>query len=150
MTTETRADAAVGPEGLESLSIEAAAYLQFAVPGVPYSAVRVPISDDRQATAAWIDRAIGVASYFAGKFAVAFPNAPREESRAANSARPAQPGRGGYQQREAVVYVDGEPCCGMHKTREGGPRPMRDFGDNFKCTAKKKDGSYCTNAVAKD
>lgn len=45
----------------------------------------------------------------------------------------------------SVVWVNEEPCCSMHKTSEGRPRPMRSFGDVAKCTAKKRDGSYCTN-----
>lgn len=51
--------------------------------------------------------------------------------------------------REPFYNAQGEPCCPVHKGRDGQPRTMRFFEANqhgpanYKCTAKKRDGSYC-------
>ena len=74
-----------------------------------------------------------------------------------------QGAQNGPQQGSAltIVYVHDDqgnmvPACSMHKTNTGTPRPFRHFEANnmgpavWKCTAKKKDGSYCTNSVEPD
>ena len=135
-----------------------APYVQFGAPGVPFSAIRVPLPSDPAEAAAWIDRALKVAAYLQRKFAETFPepvqapqNRPQQAQRPSGANRPAQGqnrprgGSGGL----TVLYTEDGPCCSMHKTSEGTPRPMRDFGDNYKCTAKKRDGTYCTLEISK-
>ena len=52
---------------------EAAAYIQLAIPGVPYSAIRVPLPADPVEAAKWTDRALKTALYLSRKFREAFP-----------------------------------------------------------------------------
>lgn len=134
------------------------AYVQFAAPNVPYSAIRVPLVADGTQAAEWIDRALKMAVYLDKKFIEAFPEAQRapapQQPRPQQGQRPPQQQYQGGGQMSVIFDGNGDPCCSMHKTREGFPRPMKWFDANggrpegFKCTAKKKDGTYCTNAHA--
>lgn len=53
---------------------EAASYVQFAVPDVPYSAIRFPLVDSPIEAAALADRALKMAAYLQRKFHEAFPS----------------------------------------------------------------------------
>lgn len=54
---------------------EAAPYIQFSMPSVPYSAIRIPLSNDPKQSAAWIDLAMRAGKYMAKQYAEAFPQA---------------------------------------------------------------------------
>jgi len=145
-------------------------YIQFGIPDVPYSAVRIPIGADYS----WY---LAEAATFRAKFRDTFaspvpaeyggpvypdePPPPPEPDQPhhAPAARSQGPQRAPQNpQGTGAIYVtndDGEmvPACPMHKTNTGTPRPMRYFEANgryeatYKCTAKKKDGTWCTNSV---
>ena len=53
------------------------AYLQFGIPGVAYSAVRVPLVEDLLAQDDWIARAINAAQLLASAYREAFQEAPQ-------------------------------------------------------------------------
>ncbi len=107
------------------------AYVQIKVPGLDYSAIRVPLPEDPVQAAAWIDRALRAAAYMARKHAEAFPDAPAERpqertsghGRAQGPARSPQPqnrqrggsgGQRGTSRAERFERWDGEECdiCG--------------------------------------
>ena len=99
-------------------------YLQFGIPGVRYSAVRVRLSDDARDVAERIDRALKASQYLARKYAEAFPDAPPEDA-------PRQSGAPSQGQAST-------PKCNTHN------RAMKQSQHGgWYCTAKLADGSYC-------
>lgn len=70
MTNEEHA-----PEAVNTSGWEAASYMQWGVPGVPFSAVRVPLSHDPAQGAAWIDLGLRASKYLAEHYEKTFPGA---------------------------------------------------------------------------
>jgi len=141
-------------------------YIQFGIHGVPYSAIRIPLGVDYDLWMADVERF--VAAYtrrFGGHIERAAvqqgaqyvppsppppppPPPPMENHGTTGTSASYRPSGG-----PSVVYVYDEtgnqvPACSIHKTSSGTPRPMRNFGDRQKCTAKRRDGSYCDLAIA--
>ena len=100
-------------------------YVQLGVPGVPYSAIRIHISDDRDATAEAIKRGIGIAKYVRDEFVRVFGALPE----------PSAP---------APANTSGAPKCNVHN------RAMKPSakGGGFYCSAKLGDGTYCQERAA--
>lgn len=69
------------------------AYLQFGVPGLPFSAVRIPLVEDLDEMDAWVARAMNAAQLLANAyheaFAEPFPESPPEPSQRPVARRPA-------------------------------------------------------------
>lgn len=117
------------PQVQQEAAWESAPYVQFGIPGVPYSAIRVPLMSSPVEAAAWADRAIKMAVYLAKKYAEAFPDAkpepqePRPRPQQRGSTRPqgrspqgSRRGGGGRGQSRADRFelFPGETCdaCG--------------------------------------
>ena len=93
-------------------------YIQFGIPGVPYSAVNVPIADDTAVMVGRIERAVNMADYTRGKFIEKF----------------------GEQAVVAPVAAEaGPPKCRVH----GSEMKPSSKGGGFFCSRKLADGTYC-------
>ena len=57
---------------MESVTFEASPYLQFGIPGVAYSAVRIPLVADLQEMDEWVARAMNAAQLLANAYHSAF------------------------------------------------------------------------------
>ena len=132
------------------------AFIVFGIPGVPYSSVHIPISDDAAATAEAIERAIGVADFTAKKYRAKFPEAVENRPQAPQN-RPQRPQGGGGGQRRpqqggrgetrATKYqqIDGEcDICGGPVGRY--PRTGNMRSDKAVCLGTCKDGDYIHTA----
>lgn len=120
-------------------------HVEFGIPGVTGGVVRIALLEDAEAMRAEVVRGLKVATYVREKWAGTFPEPEQttENTRSDTREQVRTPAPAGS---AAVVFnAANEPCCPQHKTREGFPRPMKDWGERFACTAKKKDGTYCTN-----
>ncbi len=139
MTTEVETTQAA----VQEAAWEAAPYIQWGVPGVPYSAIRVPLVSDPAEAAAWIDRALKASVYLQRHYGEAFGGVHeephyepfRENERyvpPTQSAPQAQP-----------VTAGQAPVCNLHN------KPMKPskFGGGWYCAAKLADGTYCQEKV---
>lgn len=89
MTTDTAAMSEV-----ERVAFEATPYLQVGIPGLPYSAVRIPIVEDLEEQSEWVARAMNAAQLLANAYHDTFPEYTSEPfSEPARS--PARPAAGG-------------------------------------------------------
>lgn len=122
---------------VQAAAWEAAPYVQFSVPQVPYSAIRVPLVADPQEAAAWVDRALKVASYLQRHYAALFPQEePHYEPFPEPQQRPQQ-----APQQQAAGQA---PVCNLHN------KPMKPskFGGGWYCASKLADGTYCQEKAA--
>ena len=116
-------DEAAMPE-VERVTFDAAAYMQFQVPGLPYSAVRIPIVEDLGEMDAWVARAMNAAQLLANAYAETFaepvedvpqrrvptrPPIPPGPDPGTNTRRPAAPQRQAAPQRRAVAPAALDP-----------------------------------------
>ncbi len=93
MTAEQTTIISIPPVVPEQAAWEAASYIQFGVEGVPYSAIRIPLSNDPKQGAAWIGLALRAAKYLAEQYAETFrrpvPSGRQERSQEATQPREA-------------------------------------------------------------
>lgn len=141
----------------EDLPPAGEAFVQLPIPGISYSVVHLPMNPS------WtIEEWVSMTKRLVDALEATFPQpeapqytpAPQQQPAYAQQRPPQQPQQGypPRQQAQSVVFDPaGNPCCGVHKTREGFPRPMKDWGDgSYGCTAKKRDNTYCTNKYQGD
>lgn len=109
----------------QEFSIAPADYVQFGIPGVAYSAIRIHITDDHGERDIAIARALRLAKYVRDEFVKAFgPLAQIQEVAQSTQAGP--------------------PKCNVHN------RAMKPSakGGGFYCSAKLGDGTYCQERAA--
>jgi hypothetical protein len=88
---------------IEAVTQESGGYLQFGIPGVAYSAVRLPLVEDLLEQDEWIARAINAAQLLANAYHEAFAESPQSAPEAAPrtqprpAPQPAQPTNGAAQ-----------------------------------------------------
>ena len=108
MTTETEQ-----VEQAQMAAWESAPYVQWGIPAVPFSAIRIPLVTDPVEAAAWADRGLKMAVYLARKYAEAFPATSQPEA--------AQPRHSEAQQ----PATDKAPPRGGQQRQRGGKHPTR-------------------------
>lgn len=94
-------------------------YIQFGIPGVPYSAVNVPIAEDTEVMMARLDRALRMADYTRGQYVNRFGEQPVNAP--------------------AATAEAGPPKCRVH----GSEMKPSSKGSGFFCSRKLADGTYC-------
>jgi hypothetical protein len=86
------------------ISLSAVPYLQFGIPGLPYSAVRIPLVEDLAEMDDWVARAMNAAQLLANAYREAFEEAPQPAPRPQPRPAPQQPQRtNGAPQRARVA-----------------------------------------------
>lgn len=124
-------------------------YLQFGIPDVPFSAVRVPIGGDAATVAANLEIALKTATWFHAKFIAAFPPparpepAQRPQGSRSGGGRPQQRrgGGSGTSRTDRFEQTDGEcDICGGPVGIY--PRTGNMRSDKIVCLGKCKDDEY--------
>ena len=124
-------------------------YLQIGIPGVPFSAIRVPIINDLEQDNLWIEHAVLIATLTAKVYREAFPGAPNRpidapQQQQARPQAPQQPPQGQQGQSRADKYpvVEGMQCdvCGGPVGRY--PRTGNMRSDKAVCLGRCKDGQF--------
>jgi hypothetical protein len=119
-------------------------YLQIPVPGVPYSAIRVPLDGTLERDNLWVEHALFIATLAQKLYAEAFPNAPQEApQRPAQPQQQAQQGSGDHQTRaDKYPLLEGWKCdrCGGPVGRRAATGRMR--SDAAVCLGTCKDDQY--------
>ena len=133
-------------------SWEAAAYVQFGVPDVPFSAIRFPLVEDPKAAAEITDRALKMAVYLKRKYQEAFPDAPPQAQQRPAGAPPARERpRGGTQRQgggkfasrgEKYELYEGETCDICDGPVGIYPQTGKMRSDKLVCLGKCKDDQY--------
>ncbi|MCC6156103.1 MAG: hypothetical protein IT367_20225 [Candidatus Hydrogenedentes bacterium] len=135
----------------EDTPFPAVGYLQIPVPGVPYSAVRVPIINDLERDNLWVEHAMLIAQLASKAYKEAFPDAPPAPAQTQPPQQqqprpqvPQQPQQGQQGQSRADKYpvISGWQCdsCGGPVGRRARTGNMRN--DAAVCLGRCKDGQF--------